>query len=60
MTTGKLGTEELEEPTNDTPILTETIEPPPQYSSIDSIKEDEDEEENGSSSIAVSESVCFV
>lgn len=42
LATGKLATDELEEPVviDDTPELTESIKPP-QYSSIDSIKEDE-------------------
>lgn len=41
MITGKLGTDELEEPTIDTPVLSETLDEH-QYSSIDSIKEDEE------------------
>jgi len=47
--TGKLGTDEFDEPAIDTPVLTEAISEP-QYS-IDSIKEDE---EFGASSISVS------
>lgn len=39
--TGKLGTDELEEPTIDIPVLNETLNES-QYSSIDSIKEDEE------------------
>lgn len=50
MVTGKLCTDELEEPTIDTPKSTETIDQT-QYSSIDSIKEDE--EEFGPSSFSV-------
>jgi hypothetical protein len=51
VTTGKLGTDEIEDPLINTQELTEPIDQT-QYSSIDSIKEDE--EEFGPSSFSVS------
>jgi len=53
--TGKLGTDEFDEPTIETPVLTEAILEP-QYS-IDSIKEDE---EFGASSFSVSITIDFI
>lgn len=53
--TGKLATDELEEPTIDTPDQTETILQH-QYSSTDSIKEDE---ECGSSPASVSKNIAL-
>lgn len=54
--TGKLGTDEYDELVVDTPTLTETLIQP-QYSSIESIKEDE---ECGPSSFTVSKTIFLV